>query len=416
MTSDQAMGGVVPWELRSVEELEEASAEGSKSSAFRESGEETPQARRDERAEGRRGEPQPGFETARALAYADGRLALWDLHAKKPAAVASFEEPGRERRRLLCGARPGSGTGGGVIATGTTMARRGFGSCRAREARLGQGGTPSPSRACARSTRAPARAPTSACLRLCAPAVRARAPRAARWQAGWPLATARAGRASPGARIPTETPDPPSSACWRAWAAKSRARPTPPCWCPLELDSALARRVPADAREAARRPCRTLGRSRPWHWLRLHSGRRRRRRRRRSRRAGRSTSTTRERSCGQRRRRGPPAVFLRSASEHRRRRRGVSWSRETEPTQAREPLPAEEIVELMPRLAAVRGGDGGEPRRRSAVRGRARDAAGTEPFRCRGAGRVGGRLASDRRRGGRRRPVVQGGASPFRGT
>ena len=94
VTPDQAMG-VVPWELRSVEELEEASAEGSKSSAFRESGEETSQRDATSKAACVAVEPQPGFETARVLfAYADGRLALWDLHAKRPAAVASPEVAG----------------------------------------------------------------------------------------------------------------------------------------------------------------------------------------------------------------------------------------------------------------------------------------------------------------------------------
>ena len=109
VTSDQAMG-VVPWELRSVEELEEASAEGSKSSAFRESGEETSRRDATSKAACVAVEPQPGFETARVLfAYADGRLALWDLHAKKPAAVASPEVAGTPAASLRCATWVGNG-------------------------------------------------------------------------------------------------------------------------------------------------------------------------------------------------------------------------------------------------------------------------------------------------------------------
>jgi len=116
VTSDQAMG-VVPWELRSVEELEDASAEGSKSSAFRESGEETSQRDATSKAACVAVEPQPGFETARVLfAYADGRLALWDLHAKRPAALASPEVAGTPAASLRCATWVGNG--GGVIATG----------------------------------------------------------------------------------------------------------------------------------------------------------------------------------------------------------------------------------------------------------------------------------------------------------
>ena len=110
VTPDQAMG-VVPWELRSVEELEEASAEGSKSSAFRESGEETSQRDATSKAACVAVEPQPGFETARVLfAYADGRLALWTCTPRSRRRWRAPKWP--ERRRLLCGARRGSGTGG----------------------------------------------------------------------------------------------------------------------------------------------------------------------------------------------------------------------------------------------------------------------------------------------------------------
>ena len=95
VTPEQAMG-IVPWKLRSVPELQEASSSASEAAACVAV------------------EPQPGFETTRALfAYADGRLAVWDLHAKKPAAVTS---PSVGAASLRCATWVGNG--GGVIATG----------------------------------------------------------------------------------------------------------------------------------------------------------------------------------------------------------------------------------------------------------------------------------------------------------
>ena len=100
VTPEQAMGAV-PWELQSVEALEEAGAR-------------VKEAGSTSRAACVAVEPQPGFETARALfAYADGRLSVWDLHAKKPAAVAS---PSAGAAALRCATWVGNG--GGVIATG----------------------------------------------------------------------------------------------------------------------------------------------------------------------------------------------------------------------------------------------------------------------------------------------------------
>ena len=189
VTPEQAMG-IVPWKLRSVPELQEASSSASEAAACVAV------------------EPQPGFETTRALfAYADGRLAVWDLHAKKPAAVTS---PSVGAASLRCATWVGNGGGGSP--RGTTTARCGFGSCPRSGSRARPGATPSSSRARAHSTRAPARTPTSACP--CARSWRApRALRAARWRAR-PPATAEAGRAYRGAT--TETPKPPPAACWRA--------------------------------------------------------------------------------------------------------------------------------------------------------------------------------------------------------
>ena len=64
-------------------------------------------------------EPQPGFETARVLlAFANNRLTLWDLHAKKCAAVnvAMNGSAGTEIGELRCATWVGRG--GGVLATG----------------------------------------------------------------------------------------------------------------------------------------------------------------------------------------------------------------------------------------------------------------------------------------------------------
>ena len=95
VTPEQAMG-IVPWKLRSVPELQEASSSASEAAACVAV------------------EPQPGFETTRALfAYADGRLAVWDLHAKKPAAVTS---PSVGAASLRCATWVGNGGGGVLVA------------------------------------------------------------------------------------------------------------------------------------------------------------------------------------------------------------------------------------------------------------------------------------------------------------
>ncbi len=95
VTPEQAMGAV-PWELQSVEALEEAGAR-------------VKEAGSTSRAACVAVEPQPGFETARALfAYADGRLSVWDLHAKKPAAVTS---PSAGAAALRCATWVGNGGG-----------------------------------------------------------------------------------------------------------------------------------------------------------------------------------------------------------------------------------------------------------------------------------------------------------------
>ena len=117
VTPDQAMG-VVPWELRSVEELtsSEEVLEASAGKTFRESGSNSACVAV---------EPQPGFETARVLfAYADGRLAVWDLHAKKPAATGTTPETKTKTKTAKNGegvslrCATWVGNGGGVIATG----------------------------------------------------------------------------------------------------------------------------------------------------------------------------------------------------------------------------------------------------------------------------------------------------------
>jgi hypothetical protein len=221
VTPDQAMG-VVPWELRSVEELTSSEEVRTEASAGK-----TTLASSESNAACVAVEPQPGFETARVLfAYADGRLAVWDLHAKKPAATfrpTPETKTAGEASPASC-ARRGSGTGGGSSPRGTTTAPCACGSCRRSGSRARPGGTPSPSRARARSTRAPVRAPTSACP--CARSRRAPwAPRAARWRATRMPATAGAGRAATtGATAENRAPP----AFWRAWAAKPPARPTPP--------------------------------------------------------------------------------------------------------------------------------------------------------------------------------------------
>jgi hypothetical protein len=107
--------GVVPWELRSVEELT-SSEEVLEASAGK-----TTLASSESNAACVAVEPQPGFETARVLfAYADGRLAVWDLHAKKPAATfrptPETKTAGDGVSRIMCATWVGNG--GGVIATG----------------------------------------------------------------------------------------------------------------------------------------------------------------------------------------------------------------------------------------------------------------------------------------------------------
>jgi hypothetical protein len=115
VTPDQAMG-VVPWELRSVEELTSSEEVRTEASAGK-----TTLASSESNAACVAVEPQPGFETARVLfAYADGRLAVWDLHAKKPAATfrptPETKTAGDGVSRIMCATWVGNG--GGVIATG----------------------------------------------------------------------------------------------------------------------------------------------------------------------------------------------------------------------------------------------------------------------------------------------------------
>ena len=382
VTSDQAMG-VVPWELRSVEELEEASAEGSKSSAFRESGEETSRRDATSKAACVAVEPQPGFETARVLfAFADGRLALWDLHAKKPAAVASPEVAGTPAASLRCATWVGNG--GGVIATGHDDGAARLWIVPA----LGKPGS------------ARRNAVAIACVRAFHPRPGASADermpvRALAVRAEGAAGSAMAGRLASGHRASGssvsrgENPDGDSRSAVVGVLAcvggEVAGAPDPAVLVPLELDSAFGPPQPADAREAGAAALPYFGpvtavalASPPFRpeeaaaaatlseggQIHVHDAR------------------ALMDSVG---RRDPPAVSSEALSNADGGDEASAESkRETEPTPAREPLPAEEIVELMPRLAvrcapAATAASPGVVRRFAG----ALDAAGTEPFRSR---------------------------------
>ena len=382
VTSDQAMG-VVPWELRSVEELEEASAEGSKSSAFRESGEETSRRDATSKAACVAVEPQPGFETARVLfAYADGRLALWDLHAKKPAAVASPEVAGTPAASLRCATWVGNG--GGVIATGHDDGAARLWIVPA----LGKPGS------------ARRNAVAIACVRAFHPRPGASADermpvRALAVRAEGAAGSAMAGRLASGHRASGssvsrgENPDGDSRSAVVGVLAcvggEVAGAPDPAVLVPLELDSAFGPPQPADAREVGAAALPYFGpvtavalASPPFRpeeaaaaatlseggQIHVHDAR------------------ALMDSVG---RRDPPAVSSEALSNADGGDEASAESkRETEPTPAREPLPAEEIVELMPRLA-VRCAPAATAASLGVVRrfAGALDAAGTEPFRSR---------------------------------
>jgi hypothetical protein len=113
VTRDQAMGAI-PWELKSPEELRETRSRLGNAACVAV-------------------EPQPGFETARALfAYADGGVCVWDFHGKKPAAVAHAREASggeasrsqKIRGELRCATWVGHGGGG--HSHGTRSRRRVF--------------------------------------------------------------------------------------------------------------------------------------------------------------------------------------------------------------------------------------------------------------------------------------------------
>ena len=350
VTPDQAMG-VVPWELRSVEELtsSEEVLEASAGNTFRESA---------SNAACVAVEPQPGFETARVLfAYADGRLAVWDLHAKKPAATGTTPETKTKTKTAKNGegvslrCATWVGNGGGVIATGhddgavrlwIVPALGKPGSARRHAVAI----------ACARAFHP--RAGASADERMPVRALAARAVGAA----GSSMAGhAHAGHRGSGSSVSGgDGGDSRSAGVLACVGGEAAGAPDPAVLVPLELDAASGPPRPAEARKAGAVALPYFG---PVTAVALASPPFRPE-------TAAAAATLSEggqihvhdaRALADGalfRRRDPPAVSpaLPSAEEAS---DGASTDPETSSSTTREPqkpLPAEEIVELMPRLAA----------------------------------------------------------------
>lgn len=349
VTPDQAMG-VVPWELRSVEELTSSEEVRTEASAGK-----TTLASSESNAACVAVEPQPGFETARVLfAYADGRLAVWDLHAKKPAATfrptPETKTAGDGVSRIMCATWVGNG--GGVIATGhddgavrlwIVPALGKPGSARRHAVAI----------ACARAFHP--RAGASADERMPVRALAARAVGAA--------GSSMAGHAHAGHRGSGSSGDDRgdggesrSAGVLACVGGEAAGAPDPAVLVPLELDAASGPPRPAEARKAGAVALPYFG---PVTAVALASPPFRPE-------TAAAAATLSEggqihvhdaRALADGalfRRRDPPAVSpaLPSAEEAS---DGASTDPETSSSTSREPqkpLPAEEIVELMPRLAA----------------------------------------------------------------
>jgi hypothetical protein len=356
-------------------------------------------------------EPQPGFETARVLfAYADGRLAVWDLHAKKPAATfrptPETKTANENVSRIMCATWVGNG--GGVIATGhddgavrlwIVPALGKPGSARRHAVAI----------ACARAFHP--RAGASADERMPVRALAARAVGAA--------GSSMAGHAHAGHRGSGSSGDDRgdggesrSAGVLACVGGEAAGAPDPAVLVPLELDAASGPPRPAEARKAGAVALPYFG---PVTAVALASPPFRPE-------TAAAAATLSEggqihvhdaRALADGalfRRRDPPAVSpaLPSAEEAS---DGASTDPETSASTSREPqkpLPAEEIVELMPRLAArcapaATAASPGFIRRFAG----ALDAAGPDAFKSRREA-WGDAWPLTWRRGGRRRPVVQG--------
>ena len=350
VTPDQAMG-VVPWELRETSSLTSSEEVLTSASAGK-----TTLASSESNAACVAVEPQPGFETARVLfAYADGRLAVWDLHAKKPAATfrptpETKTESNENVSRIMCATWVGNG--GGVIATGhddgavrlwIVPALGKPGSARRHAVAI----------ACARAFHP--RAGASADERMPVRALAARAVGAA--------GSSMAGHAHAGHRGSGSSGDDRgdggesrSAGVLACVGGEAAGAPDPAVLVPLELDAASGPPRPAEARKAGAVALPYFG---PVTAVALASPPFRPE-------TAAAAATLSEggqihvhdaRALADGalfRRRDPPAVSpaLPSAEEAS---DGASTDPETSSSTSREPqkpLPAEEIVELMPRLAA----------------------------------------------------------------